>query len=104
MAYKIFYNIFLYPYLLSPLRHIPGPPVGNPLTGQMLKVVKGEAGIPQREWAKQYGPLVRVVGPIGIERLIPLEPSKLKTILVNQWVDYPRVNPPRFCKSAARVC
>ena len=40
---------------------------------------------------KEHGPLVRVVGPFGIERLIVMKPEALQKILVNDWVDYPRV-------------
>lgn len=70
VIYKIVYQLFLYPYWLSPLRHIPGPPLGTPIVGQFGNIIRGEAGIPQREWTKQYGPIVRAVGPLGIERLI----------------------------------
>lgn len=64
------YQLFLYPYWLSPFRHVPGPPLGNPVVGQFGNIIRGEAGIVQREWSKQYGPVVRAVGPIGIERLM----------------------------------
>ena len=92
VAYLIIHRLFLWPYLLSPLRKIPGPPLGNPILGQSPTIIKSESGIPQREWVKQYGPVVRVVGPIGIERIIFTKPEALHQILVTDWVDYPRVS------------
>ena len=67
--------------------------MGNPLLGQSPVMIKGESGIPQREWVKQYGPVVRVVGPVGIERMIFMKPEALHQILVNDWLEYPRVRP-----------
>lgn len=88
----VFYFLILYPYLLSPLRHIPGPSLGNPITGQFPAIINGEAGVPQREWVKKYGSVVRVVGPLGIERVIFTRPEALAKVLVADWVDYPRVS------------
>ena len=48
-------------------------------------------GILQSEWAEKYGPIVRVVGPIGVERMMFLTPSALQRILVTEWMNYPRV-------------
>ncbi|KAF8974541.1 cytochrome P450 [Flammula alnicola] len=91
-AYLIMHQLFFWPYFLSPLRNVPGPPLGNPLLGQSPIIIKSETGIPQREWVKQHGPVVRVVGPIGIERLIFMKPEALHQILVKDWLDYPRPN------------
>jgi hypothetical protein len=90
-AYLIIHQIFLWPYFLSPLRDIPGPPLGNPILGQSPTIIKSETGIPQREWVKKYGPVVRVVGPIGIERMIFMKPEALHQILVKDWLECPRV-------------
>jgi len=87
----LLYRLVLYPRFFSPLRHIPGPPLGYPITGQFGAILRGEAGIPQREWVKQYGPVVRVVGPVGVERLIFMNPEAIHKILVGDWVEYPRV-------------
>ncbi|TFK31568.1 cytochrome P450 [Crucibulum laeve] len=92
ILYRIVHRLFLYPYLLSPLRDIPGPPLGNPLWGQSPTIIRSETGIPQREWVKQYGPVVRVVGPIGIERMIFMKPEALHQVLVKDWLIYPRPN------------
>lgn len=91
--------MFLYPRFFSPLRSVPGPSLGHPIYGQFATILKGEAGIPQREWVKEHGPVVRVVGPIGIERLIFMTPEAIHKILVSDWVDYPRVWSP-FAESS----
>ncbi|PBK99680.1 cytochrome P450 [Armillaria gallica] len=96
LAYKVIHRLFLYPYLLSPLRTVPGPPIGEPILGQSAKIFNYETGIVQREWVKKYGPVVRVVGPIGVERLIFMTPEALHQILVKGWLDYPR---PRYLRN-----
>ncbi len=90
-AYKIVHRLFLYPYLLSPLRSVPGPPLGNPFVGQASKLSAEDSGEYQREWIKEHGSIIRVVGPIGMERLMFLSPEALQQILVKGWLDYPRV-------------
>ncbi|KAF8175771.1 cytochrome P450 [Pholiota molesta] len=93
--WRITYQLYLYPRFLSPLRRVPGPPLGSALVGQFGEIINGEAGIPQRAWVKQYGPVVRVVGPVGIERLIFMNPEAIQKILVSDWTDYPR---PKFMR------
>jgi len=83
--------VVLYPRYFSPLRHVPGPPVGHPIYGQFGEILRSEAGVIQLEWAKKYGKVVRAVGPIGVERLIFLDPEALHKILVSDWAAYPRV-------------
>jgi len=90
-AYRVVYTLFLWPRWLSPLRALPGPPLGNPLTGQSAAVVLNESGTAHREWAEKYGPVVRVVGPIGMESVFFLRPEALQQILVKEWIEYPRV-------------
>ncbi|KAH7921538.1 cytochrome P450 [Leucogyrophana mollusca] len=90
IAYKILYRIILWPYFLSPLRHLPGPPLGNPFLGQFPTILEEEAGVPQRRWLLEYGPIVRVVGPVGVERLIFINPEPLRKILISDWLDFPR--------------
>ncbi|KAF8875065.1 cytochrome P450 [Infundibulicybe gibba] len=96
IGYYVLHRLFLWPFVFSPLRSVPGPPLGHPLLGQSPQMIKGESGIPQREWIKKYGPVVRVVGPIGIERLIFVRPEALHQILVKEWLEYPR---PQFLRN-----
>ncbi|KAK7437940.1 hypothetical protein VKT23_018375 [Stygiomarasmius scandens] len=89
-VFFIVYQLFLYPFVFSPLRHVPGPPLGHPIFGQSPTIINSESGIPQREWVKQYGPVVRCLGPVGFERLMFLRPEALHKILVKDWLEYPR--------------
>ncbi|KAG7441876.1 cytochrome P450 [Guyanagaster necrorhizus] len=84
------YNLLVYPRWISPLRAFPGPPLGGIIKGQFPAIINGEAGVPQCQWIEEYGSIVRVVGPIGIERLIVACPEALHRILVTNWTDYPR--------------
>ncbi|KAL1754073.1 cytochrome P450 [Schizophyllum commune] len=87
----IVYRILLYPRFFSPLRHVPGPPLGDPFIGACAPIFAKDAnGLPARDWVKKYGPLVRNVGPIGIERLYLVSPEPLQQILVKEWTEYER--------------
>lgn len=86
----LFYRVVLYPRFVSPLRHVPGPPLGGPIVGRMGDILKNEAGIIQREWVHEYGGLVRAVGPMGMERLIVSDADLLKHVMVNASQEYRR--------------
>jgi hypothetical protein len=88
----ILYRSILWPFVFSPLRNIPGPPVENFILGH-LRTVAANLGMaaPQREWVKQYGPVVRLVGPIGQEWLMVTKPEALHQLLVQDCAQYPRV-------------
>ncbi|KAK0441530.1 cytochrome P450 [Desarmillaria tabescens] len=88
----VVYRVFVYPRWISPLRAFPGPSLGGIIKGQFPAIMNGEAGISQCQWIAEYGSIVRVVGPIGIERLIVASPEALHRILVTNWADYPRPN------------
>ncbi|KAK0467020.1 cytochrome P450 [Desarmillaria tabescens] len=90
VVYKVIHQLFLYPYLLSPLRSVPGPPTGEPIFGPAAKLFDSEPGMAEQEWIKKYGSVIRILGPIGNERLIFMTPEALYHILVKGWLDYPR--------------
>ncbi|KDQ54866.1 hypothetical protein JAAARDRAFT_181568 [Jaapia argillacea MUCL 33604] len=90
VLYKLLHQLFLWPYLLSPHRKIPGPPLRDPFLGVFPEIMHAEAGILQRQWVKQYGPVVRAVGPFGVERIIFMKPEALHRILISDWLEYPR--------------
>ncbi|KAG6866223.1 hypothetical protein C0991_007248 [Blastosporella zonata] len=90
LAYFVAHRLWIWPFVLSPLRSVPGPPLGHLIFGQSPVIIRSESGIPQREWVKQYGPVIRIVGPVGIERLIFMNPDALHHILVKHWLEYPR--------------
>ncbi|KAJ7152969.1 cytochrome P450 [Mycena filopes] len=90
VLYVFLYRMVLYPRFFSPLRHLPGPPLGNPFFGQFLNIVRSPVCAPQRDWANKYGPVVRQMGLLGEERLILLAPEALQQYFVTGWLEYPR--------------
>ncbi|KAI0345150.1 cytochrome P450 [Trametopsis cervina] len=95
LTLRLAHKFVLYPWLLSPLRRLPGPrgTLWSPtylLFGEYPNIMRAEAGILQREWAKAYGRVMRAVGPFGIERVIFLSPAAMQKVLVDDWVEYPR--------------
>ncbi|KAJ7057867.1 cytochrome P450 [Mycena amicta] len=104
------YRVILYPrFLVStgqasgktsqncslPLRNVPGPPLGNPIFGNYLEIVQNEVCMPMREWTKAHGPIIRMMGLFGKERIIVLSPEALQQISVRDWLEYPR---PQFMR------
>ncbi|KAH7099379.1 cytochrome P450 [Auriculariales sp. MPI-PUGE-AT-0066] len=87
---RLVYNVYLYPRFVSPLRHLPGPPLGGVIAGQVRAMLADECGLPQLEWVKEHGSIVRAVGPLGIERLIFTRPEALQKIMVEDWLENPR--------------
>jgi hypothetical protein len=68
--------------------------------GHLHLIINNEACIPQREWAKKLGPIVRFFGPVGLERLFFLQPEALHQILAEGWLDFPRVRIIGFCSTS----
>ncbi|KAJ7223114.1 cytochrome P450 [Mycena pura] len=94
-VYVVLYRSIIYPRFFSPLRNVPGPSLRNPILGNYLTIVQNETCIPQREWAKVHGPVVRMMGLFGKERLIFLSPDALYQIFVKDWLEFPR---PQFLR------
>ena len=103
VLYKLLHQLILYPYVFSPLRKLPGPR-GSLLSakyllfGEFPAIMAAEAGILQREWAKVYGTAMRAVGPFGMERVMFLSPPAMQKVLVDDWVEYPRVRSRRLAQ------
>ena len=92
-SYYIFYQSWIYPFYVSPLRFVPTVP-GFPLWGHVLIYATEEAGVPQRRWHKQYGPIVRYFGPFGGPKLSIIDEEALKQITVKDPYHWPK--PPAF--------
>ncbi|KAJ6542567.1 cytochrome P450 [Mycena capillaripes] len=99
-AYVLLYRVVIYPHFFSPLRNVPGPPRGNPLLGHYLTIVQSESCIPHREWVKAHGPVVRIMGILGKERLLFLSPEALQQIVAKDWLEYPR---PQFMRDVLEL-
>lgn len=83
------YSSWIYPFYVSPLRHIPTVP-GFPLWGQFFTIITTEVGVAQREWHQQYGPMVRYFFPFGSERLSVAEDDAIKQMTVRNPYNYPK--------------
>ncbi|EXJ59488.1 uncharacterized protein A1O5_12113 [Cladophialophora psammophila CBS 110553] len=88
LLYTLYYS-WIYPWYVSPLRHIPTVP-GFPLWGQFLTIVTTECGVPAREWHQKYGPIVRYFFPFGSERLSVAEDDAIKHMTVRNPYNYPK--------------
>ena len=92
----VLYQIVLYPRFFSPLRRIPGPPHGNPILGTLPAILRAKPGELHTQWVRDYGPVVRALGPVGTERMMFVQPVALHKILVSDWLEYPRVSNKMF--------
>lgn len=95
----IIYCSFVYPFFLSPLRHIPTPPC-IPIWGHFFQIINAEAGVPQREWHRNYGPMIRYFFPLGAERLSIIDDDAIKQVTVRDCYSYAK--PARVQKWMAR--
>ncbi|KAI9325551.1 cytochrome P450 [Zopfochytrium polystomum] len=82
-AVLVLFEIYVRPFLLSPLRHIPTParaqPWWSPL-GALPAVLRAAPGELQLLWAKRYGGLVRVHGPLNWPVVMATSPTALRAI------------------------
>ncbi|KIJ40533.1 hypothetical protein M422DRAFT_173588, partial [Sphaerobolus stellatus SS14] len=90
VIYRILHQLFLKPLIFSLLKRVPGPSLGHPIFGQFLNTTTSEPGKVHHKWAEQYGPVVRMIGPFGVDGVMFLNPSALQRILVSDWLEYPR--------------
>ncbi|KAF2229386.1 cytochrome P450 [Viridothelium virens] len=96
----ILYRSFIYPFFQSPLRHIPTVP-SIPLWGHLFQIINSEVGVPQRNWHRKYGPVVRYFFPLGGERLSIADDDAIKEITVRDCYGYAK--PVRVQKWMASV-
>ncbi|KAK0195663.1 cytochrome P450 [Armillaria mellea] len=60
--------------------HIPGPPSGSFVLGNLAEIFQSQAGEPDFKWQRQYGDVVRVKGTFGEDRLLISDPKALQYI------------------------
>lgn len=85
----LFYSCYIYPFYLSPLRHIPTV-AGFPLWGQFFTIITTECGVAARGWHEELGPMVRYFFPFGAERLSIADDDALKHATVRNPYNYPK--------------
>lgn len=85
----LIYSCYIYPFYLSPLRHIPTVP-GFPLWGQFFEIITTEVAVPCRRWHAQYGGIVRYFFPFGAERLSIADDDAIKQMTIRNPYNYPK--------------
>ncbi|KAK5994841.1 Cytochrome P450 monooxygenase ALT8-like protein [Cladobotryum mycophilum] len=88
----VVYRSFIYPFYLSPLRHIPTIP-GCPLWGHTIERFRRERGLWEREWHRKYGNVIRFFSPFGFETLSVTDLDSIREMTTT--------NPYRYQKPAS---
>ncbi|KAF9925377.1 hypothetical protein FBU30_004816 [Linnemannia zychae] len=95
----IFYNIFLYPNYISPLRHIPGPPnkskynkYGFPIYGLLFDVIRSEPGVAFRKWTEQYGDIICFPSMFNTRIVHTANPEAIRHVLQAHTYQYPKTD------------
>ncbi|KAI8089521.1 cytochrome P450 [Halteromyces radiatus] len=90
----LFSKYILYRLFLNKVNKIPGPPVEwTPFTGNMREIIREEAGVPHKKWAKLYGGILSYKGPWYENRILVTDPELVKQVLTTNSYDY--IKPPR---------
>lgn len=86
------YAVVIYPFFLSPLRHLPGPSGGHPILGQWLTIIKEPSGAPLRRWSREIpnDGLIRYRSLFNKERLLLTTPKALSEVLTVKPYDFIR--------------
>lgn len=88
-VYSVVWLSWIYPFYVSELRHIPTVP-GFPLWGQFISIITEECGVPQRDWHRKHGPIIRYFFPFGAERLSLADDDALKHLTLRNPYNYPK--------------
>ena len=89
------YRLLLWPHLLSPLRHLPGPRSASWWAGEFLKNARQPSGQPHRDVYIHIpnAGLVRYLGLWNRERLMPTDARTLQQVLTTDAYDVWRKPP-----------
>jgi cytochrome P450 len=84
------YNVFIWPFLLTPLRHLPQPSGSLPLLGNGLSLFKKPPGIDFARWVAEIpnDGLIYFRGIFYQDRLIVTNPKAISEILVQRSYDF----------------
>lgn len=88
LVYLLYWS-YIYPFHISPLRHVPTVP-GFPLWGQFFTIIRSEIGVPNREWHLKHGPIVRYFFPFGAQRLSIADDEALNHMCIKNPYNYPK--------------
>lgn len=92
VVFYALYTVFIYPFFLSPLRHLPKPKGSIPLLGHGLSLFKKPPGKDFLKWVTEVpnGGLIHFRGFFYQDRLILTNPHSLGEVLVQKSYDFER--------------
>ncbi|KAL1621656.1 hypothetical protein SLS56_009126 [Neofusicoccum ribis] len=82
---------YLWPFVLSPLRKLPGPKDGHFLFGHALEEMGRATGVLAWEWGNkvEHTDFIRYTGFFGEEKLLPMSPDTVRQLLTHEDVQWP---------------
>ncbi|KAK2590019.1 hypothetical protein QQS21_012297 [Conoideocrella luteorostrata] len=92
-----FYTIFIYPFFVSPYRHLPQPPGGDWLFGHTRRAIGDGLGTTARKWMETIpnDGLIRVRWAFNREMLLVTTPQVLSEVLVAKSYEFEK---PQFLR------
>ncbi|EFX02729.1 cytochrome p450 monooxygenase [Grosmannia clavigera kw1407] len=93
------YAVFLYPFVLSPLRHLPQPGGNEFMLGHHRRILREPTGAPAADWINSIpnDGLIRYMTIFNQERLLVTKPKALSEVLVSKNYDFCK---PRLMRQA----
>ncbi|CAG8736289.1 11016_t:CDS:2, partial [Rhizophagus irregularis] len=85
------YKILIWPFFVSPLRKIPGPPPDSLIYGNVKALLSGEADgfvEPQFKWYKKYGNIVKYYGIFNKPAVFVADPKIIQEITLSKSYDF----------------
>ncbi|GET00438.1 cytochrome P450 [Rhizophagus clarus] len=95
----VIYKIFIWPFYLSPLRKIPGPPSDNILLGNFKSFLTDEE--PHVKWVQQYGSITKFYGIFNRPVIVVSDTKIIQDMTLNHVYDF--IKPPRMWAEAVLI-
>ncbi|KAI8684130.1 hypothetical protein NCS57_00078500 [Fusarium keratoplasticum] len=102
-VFWVVWAIWIYPLLVSPLRHLPEPSNNHWLLGQAKRIFAEPSGVPMREWVAEIpnDGIIRYRGLLNQERILVCSPKALAEVLVTN--NYAFAKPSYLQQSIGRI-
>lgn len=99
----VLYQLLIYPFFVSPLRRLPGPPGGNLILGHGLSQFERPPGDRLKRWMNDIpnSGLIYFRGMFNMPTLLPTSHETLKAVLSDHTYDYEK--PQRFITLLRRI-
>ncbi|KAJ4317917.1 hypothetical protein N0V94_004680 [Neodidymelliopsis sp. IMI 364377] len=100
---QVLWKVLIYPFFLSPLRHLPQPPGGHFILGQFPRIFKEPSGEPHRDWIDNVpnDGVLYYRWLFNESRVLVTNPKALGEVLVQR--NYEFVKPERIRKGLGRL-